>query len=110
MMPYQLLDLASMGARMGKSGKDLRASMLGGMCQYDPECPVHRHRPGTTCPAVYRKRRAAEREAERRQRQRDSALGLVIFVVALVVGALILNQVFPGFLDALLPGFGLGKS
>lgn len=85
-------------------------AMLGGTCQYDPECPVHRHRPGTTCPAVYRKRRAAEREAERRQRQRDSVLGLVIFVVALVVGALILNQVFPGFLDALLPGFGLGKS
>ena len=48
-------------------------AMLGGMCQYDPECPVHRHRPGTTCMVVYRKQKAAEKAAEQARRDAEQA-------------------------------------
>ena len=77
-----------------------------GVCQYDPECPVHRHRPGTTCPVVYRKRMAAAREAERRQRQRDELIGVVVFMAVVIIGFAILNRAIPGFLSTLLQGFG----
>lgn len=76
------------------------------VCQYDPECPVHRHRPGTTCPVVYRKRMAAAREAERRQRQRDELIGVVVFIAVVIVGFALLNRVIPGFLSTLLQGLG----
>ena len=56
-------------------------AMLGGMCQYDPECPVHRHRPGTTCPAVYRKMRAAEKA----RRQRQAAIIMLCVYVPVIV-------------------------
>lgn len=75
---------------MHGSGEETYAN---GVCQYDPECPVHRHRPGTTCPVVYRKRMAAAREAERRQRQRDELIGVVVFVAVVIIGLAILNRV-----------------
>ena len=88
---------------MHGSGEETYAN---GVCQYDPECPVHRHRPGTTCPVVYRKRMAAAREAERRQRQRDELIGIVVFVAVVIIGLAILNRVIPGFLSTLLQGLG----
>ena len=63
------------------SGEETYAN---GVCQYDSECPVHRHRPGTTCSVVYRKRMAAAREAEQRQRQRDGLIGVVVFVAVVL--------------------------
>ena len=82
--------------------------MLNVMCQYDPECPVHRHRPGTTCPVVYRKRMAvARKEAERRQLLVDLALGVSVFAVVLVGGVVLLNMLIPGFLDTLTHVLGL---
>lgn len=89
---------------MHGSGEETYAN---GVCQYDPECPVHRHRPGTTCPVVYRKRMAAAREAERRQRQRDELIGVVVFIVVVIIGFAILNSVIPGFLSTLLQGLDL---
>lgn len=86
-----------------RSGEEAYADA---MCQYDPECPVHRHRPGTTCPVVYRKKMAAAREAEHRQRQRDELIGIVVFVAVVIVGFAILNKVIPGFLSTLLQGLG----
>lgn len=55
------------------------------MCQYDPECPVHRHRPGTTCPVVYRKMRAAERARQKRDAAIVSAVVYGIVFVVLIV-------------------------
>lgn len=88
---------------MHGSGEETYAN---GVCQYDPECPVHRHRPGTTCPVVYRKRMAAAREAERRQQQRDELIGVVVFIAVVIIGFAILNRVIPGFLSTLLQGLG----
>ena len=88
---------------MHGSGEETYAN---GVCQYDPECPVHRHRPGTTCPVVYRKRMAAAREAERRQRQRDELIGVVVFIAVVIVGFALLNRVIPGFMCTLLQGLG----
>ena len=69
--------------------------MLGGICQYDPECPVHRHRPGTTCPVVYRKMRAAEKAQRRR---RANIISLCIYVPIIVI--FIVFATHPWMMDA----------
>ena len=71
-------------------------AMLGAMCQYDPECPVHRHRPGTTCPAVYRKMRAAERHKQRRKAQI-----FIIIVNSVVIVFLLSTYLHPELLTAI---------
>lgn len=60
---------------MYRSGEEANAD---GMCQYDSECPVHRHRLGATCQMVHRKRMAAAREAGHHQRWCDELTGVVI--------------------------------
>ncbi|MBI0141587.1 hypothetical protein H3V02_00055 [Bifidobacterium sp. W8106] len=50
---------------------------------------------------------AAAREAERRQRQRDELIGVVVFVAVVIIGLAILNRVIPGFLSTLLEGLGV---
>ena len=50
---------------------------------------------------------AAAREAERRQRQRDELIGVVVFIVVVIIGFAILNSVIPGFLSTLLQGLDL---
>lgn len=81
------------------------------MCQYDPECPVHRHRPGTTCPVVYRKRMAALREEERREEQRQDRIAalvsIVVLVVILVAGYFIACAVAPDFVAQIRQTFGI---
>lgn len=74
--------------------------MLGAMCQYDPECSIHRHRPGTTCPVMYRKRMAALREEERREEQlrerRETLIMSAVSIVILVAAFVLINQIFDG--------------
>lgn len=86
-------------------------AMLGAMCQYDPECPVHRHRPGTTCPVVYRKRMAVIREQERREQQRQDRIAvleaLVGVVVVCVVGYFIACAVAPDLVAQIRQAFGI---
>lgn len=85
--------------------------MLGGMCQYDPECPVHRHRPGTTCPVVYRKRMAVIREQEQREQQRQDRIAvleaLVGVVVVLVIGYFIACAVAPDLVAQIRQALGI---
>lgn len=72
------------------------AAYAGVMCQYDPECPVHRHRPGTTCPVVYRKQRAAIRA-----RQQRKAMWFSIFVNTIIVVFVIVSITHPEWIDAI---------
>lgn len=85
--------------------------MLGAMCQYDPECPVHRHRPGTTCPVVYRKRMAVIREQERREQQKQDRIAvleaLVGVVVVFVVGYFIASAVAPDLVAQIRQALGI---
>ena len=82
---------------MGKSWwRESDAAYAGVMCQYDPECPVHRHRPGTTCPVVYRKRRAAIRAKQQRKVMWFSITVNVIIVVFLAA-----IHMHPELLDAI---------
>ncbi|WP_158336157.1 hypothetical protein [Bifidobacterium actinocoloniiforme] len=81
------------------------------MCQYDPECPVHRHRPGTTCPVVYRKRMAVIREQERREQQRQDRIAvlvaLVVVVVMFVIGYVVASVVAPDFVAQVRQALGI---
>lgn len=66
------------------------------MCQYDPECPVHRHRPETTCPVMYRKQRAAIRA-----RQQRKTMWFSITLDAIIVIFLVATHMHPDLLDAI---------
>lgn len=85
--------------------------MLGAMCQYDPECPVHRHRPGTTCPVVYRKRMAVIPEQERREQQKQDRIAvleaLVGVVVVFVIGYFIACAVAPDLVAQIRQSLGI---
>ncbi|MCT6836360.1 MAG: hypothetical protein M3036_01735 [Bifidobacteriales bacterium] len=80
--------------KIGWMGSD--AAYAGVVCQYDPECPVHRHRPGTTCPVVYRKQRAAIRA-----RQQRKAMWFSIFVNTIIVVLVIVSITHPEWIDAI---------
>lgn len=72
------------------------SAYAGVMCQYDPECPVHRHRPGTTCPVVYRKQRAAIKAKQRRK-----AMCITIILYAIIIAFFIAIHMHPELLDAI---------
>ena len=67
----------------GDPGEDrtgLRATMVGLMCQYQPECPTTRHRPGTKCPVRVRIENH-NRKVDEQNRQAVWAL-VVLLVIA----------------------------
>ena len=72
------------------------SAYAGVMCQYDPECPVHRHRPGTTCPVVYRKQRAAIKAKQRRK-----AMCITIIMYAIIIAFFIAIHMHPEMLRAI---------
>lgn len=76
---------------MTRSGN---AAYAGVVCQYDPECPMHR--PGMTCPVAYRKQRAAIQAKQRRK-----TMWFSVPVEAVVVAFLIVNTTHPEWIDTI---------
>lgn len=57
---------------------------------------MHRHRPGTMCPVVYRKQRAAIRA-----RQQRKAMWLSVVVNTIIVVFVIVSIAHPEWIDAI---------
>lgn len=72
------------------------------MCQYDPDCPVTRHRPGTVCPEVLRKRKAADKaELKRFQNIVSVVMSLAVLVATIVIVSMMIPGGWSGFFNML---------